>query len=519
MRKKAIMTDAKLWKILNLSLIIMAIFYRVIPYQSMLPTWDELGTIVEIHYSYPKLWSYLLEGKHPPIYFFSIKFLSTFFTINYYLIKIPSSLACLVLIYIFYNFALKELGNYISYVVTFLFGLSYPVFLFGFEGRPYIFIMLFSFLGFIFYNDLLKKTIRENIPSNWIICLKLYVIGMVCLYTSYLSGLLFCCFTFIFLLIMLKHWGLKIIKSQIKIFFTIFAITISYLPWFLLTKKKIAQHFWEHPQGSTNYLYYLKSFFNHSDVMLFVFIISVLISIFCLFYPKKMPWRKDFSFLFAGYSLFLFLIILRSIFFSSLISFRYTALLTPFFYIIIGLGLKYIFNTKKGSLLSLLFFIPLMYLNPFYPSEGGYYQSHFIDFNKVFNRIEQLSIENKIPSQLEKTDTFLFFSNPDFMYYPVMQNKFARQLQYHPMNMPPRLHYGGLCQEIGEYSQMAKHINYINQKRYEGILIIRGYNECSYAAYLHSELEKFAILKFTESNISFNISIEYWQLISNSSKD
>jgi len=503
----------RFYQILLLILICVVLFLRIVPYLKMAVTWDELGTLYEVGYSYSFLWEYILIGKHPPLYFFVMKFLTEFFTTTHMLLKIPSTLASFALIYAFYLFTRDKLGTYVGYVITFLFSISLPIFLFGFEGRPYLFIILFSFLSVIYYQKIFDVMLVEKRELTRLECLKLFVIGFTCLYTSYLSGLFFICNTI--------NWGFYIIWQQLisghqwffhKFVKTICVIAISYLPWFLLTYYKISQQLYEYPSGFFNYLYIFQSFFNHSWGMSVSFVISFFFTIYSLFKNQTAESLK-FKLIFVTYFIFVFIIIVRSLMFSSLISLRYLAILTPFLYLIFGYTLKEIFQNRKEVLLSLFLFLPLMYLSPVSEIGKGYYQTYFIDFPKIFNRMETLSSEKIKLKSIEKTLLIAFFGNHHFLEYPIENHTFVSKMPLFQLHQKPWYYYGGFCNKLKGDRQRL--LDQISQDDIKGIWLIFPDGECDDGVNLRSELSKLAKSVYRENDISSDVGIEYWEVESN----
>lgn len=397
--------------------------------------YDEVGTVGYAQYP----WS----NWNAPLYWILLHFWIKIFGISEFSLRFPSLLFSFFSVILVFLLGSNLFNKKIGIVASLFIGLSPFHLWYAQEARDYSMVLFFGTLS----SYLLFKAIKERKFKSWLFFILISIIG---LYTNYFYIFLFLA-QFLYLLFFFRN--LRLNFKEI-ICFLIIALSFSpYLPRFLSKFHNVRGGFWVPEPEWKSLIITLENFMLGYNGFLFLYIIAdilmviFLINAFWTMY-KKNDLRPGFVF-----CIFLFFIPLACAFLFSKVFFsvyldRGLIIFSPYFFLILSLGLFFLNRRIRRILfviLIILFFIvdygyfkDWMFM-PFIHHTGTFIKkpirpvAKFLDNEVESHDIIAFTNESTMPSiafySQRKLQPFYYFFDPEFpdpsWQRPIQENEFC----------------------------------------------------------------------------------------------
>ena len=341
-------------KILFLISIGILIYMFFSPLSQIIIHTDEYFTIGTIRLSFLDSMAITANDVHPPMYYIILKIITKIlstFGLKYdlfYTLKVTSILPYLFILIISALKLKKEYSWLTIGLFTFALGTMCDFFIHFLTIRMYGWGLLFLFLSFIFYKDLIRKFDKRSWAG-------LTIFTLLGAYTQYFFSI-----PGIILYLILLGYILKTNKKQLKNWIiSVASMIILYLPWaptMIAQVNKVHENFWIEPINSNtiiNALSYYSVFKPSFEIE--IISIAVLLIFLIIFFKDMKNYEKIENFyILTGFTLFfgtILLLAILSVTFRPVLILRYIIPVCSILWLSIAILVGRIRNNKILALL------------------------------------------------------------------------------------------------------------------------------------------------------------------------
>lgn len=325
-------------------------FYHI-DYQSV---WlDEIHTMIESNpdTSFSDVYNSInVSEQMPPLYFYSIYFVFKIFGYTTFVARLYAAFLGLISIFLIYKLGKELYSKKVGIIAALLLCVNPFHLFYSQEARPYILLLIFTLLSFLYLVKFLKKVDLKNAVLFG------FFAGLMLL-THFFGIFVLIAQSFlilIFLILCEKKSRSSFFKNAVV---SGFIAVVLFLPAFSILKRvSEIKTFWIQPINLDTIIQVFKDFCGNSDFMLYFIIISILYYLIMIFKCNKI--NKTYSDIVANKQVFSFIVlitwivlvlaipIIRSYLVLPMIQSRYFVVILPAFIIIVAIAIQRIQNQK-----------------------------------------------------------------------------------------------------------------------------------------------------------------------------
>ena len=259
---------------------------------------DEYFTNGVMYFSIGDMIAVTANDVHPPLYYLILKaftFLLSSLNIQYdllYVIKFISIIPYMIILLVSFIKVRKDYGWFVAGLLPFALAVMSEYLMYFITGRMYSWGLLFLFISFIYFKDLLN----DSNPKSWIIFTVFSILGA---YTHYFVAIP----SFMLYLILLVK-NIKNTAELKKWFISVIVAVISYIPWALTLINQVggvSEGYWIKPIDFNSILEFFSYYATNLDnIAVILFAIAALILMCILLYRKYDDWGDDNLYILSG---------------------------------------------------------------------------------------------------------------------------------------------------------------------------------------------------------------------------
>lgn len=325
---------------------------------------DEIHTLNE---SNPNLnWSdfynsLLASDPHPPLYFAFVRILFAVFGYTTLILRLFSAFLGIAGLYAIYVLAKEMHSKNIGLIAAFLLSINYFHIYYSQDGRPYIFLVLFTILSFYRLIIFIKQPNYKN--AIW------YGLFSTLMIYGHFFGLFV---LFAQILILMFFFILEEKQNRLKFFISSLVsgiiILLLYIPAYgLLLKSMNIKEFWIPAPTLDVYTLIIKEFFGNSELILLL--VGIIITIyfvklstknnFTISYKSIIKHKYIFGFIISMFWIIIVLLVplIRSYLAVPMLISRYFIVVLPSIIIILAIGIYQFKNRLIKVFILIVFFI------------------------------------------------------------------------------------------------------------------------------------------------------------------
>lgn len=384
---------------LILSILILA-YMLITPLNHIITNIGEYFTLTITNFPLSDILTITKGEFNPPLYYLLAKFATKFLGNSIVILKILSVIPYAIIIIISTVKIRKDHGWLTAGVFAFSIGVMSEFFTYFLMARMYSWAILFTFLTFIYFKDIITK---DN-EISWIL---FTLFSILAAYTHYFAGL-----TVAVIYLFLLFYMFKNNKDKIKYWGISAVISIAlYIPWiFTLIKQIQALNPTAMPQVNLNLIMNSLGYFaDGSDVLFSFMTILILIALGIVFYTQmKNIEKEDQFYIMTGLGVFLttFLIgIIISIIYKPVLMTSCLIFASASLWLVISILLGKI-NNKRLFLISFALIVLLMISGV---------ASMISTNNNLYN--ENIANNEALAQIAQDNDSVVILTNPRTMVY------------------------------------------------------------------------------------------------------